>query len=154
MRRRYLQLDRDYAQLLDMQRVSYALNFPGQELQVQWFRTALMTAESNKRIWVYEQDGTIVAWLWLDRDEPGILHITHIQVREDCWGKGIGRNLMQEAKKIALHDGRIAITLNVTKTNVRATKLYAALGYATVTEQEDRRLMRLELAPTTIDSNG
>src|SRR5450756_2979369 len=101
MRRRYLQFNRDYAELLAMQRVSYALNFPGQELQEQWFRSALLAAEQDKRISVYEQDGSIIGWLWLDRDEPGILHITHIQVQEDSWGKGTGRKMMYDATIMA-----------------------------------------------------
>ncbi|MHB1356596.1 MAG: GNAT family N-acetyltransferase [Anaerolineae bacterium] len=154
MRRRYLQFDRDYAQLLDMQRVSYALNFPEQELQEQWFRSALLSAEQDKRVWVYEQDGSIIGWLWLDRDEPGILHITHVQVREDSWGQGFGRKMMQDATSIAIREGRGAITLNVTKTNERAATLYQDLGYAIIMEYGDRQLMRLELQTTTIDSNG
>jgi ribosomal protein S18 acetylase RimI-like enzyme len=154
MRRRYLQFSRDYAELLAMQQVSYALNFPGQELQEQWFRSALLAAARDKRVWVYEQDGLIIGWLWLDRDEPGILHITHIQVREDNWGKGIGRKIMVDAVSMAKREGRGAITLNVTKTNERATTLYHDLGYAATMELGDRQLMRLDLQPMAIDSNG
>lgn len=154
MRRRYLKFDRDYAELLAMQRVSYALNFPGQELQEQWFRSSLLAAECDKRVWIYEQDGSIIGWLWLDRDEPGILHITHIQVREERWGKGIGRKMMHDAAIMAKRAGLGAITLNVTKTNERATTLYRDLGYAITMEHGDRQLMRLELEPMALDSNG
>ena len=154
MRRRYLQFDRDYAQLLAMQRRSYLLNFPGQELQEQRFRSALLAAERDKSVWIYEQDGSIIGWLWLDRDEPGILHITHIQVREKSWGKGIGRKMMYDAASLAKRAGLGAITLNVTKTNERATTLYRDLGYAITMEHGDRQLMRLELEPMALDSNG
>jgi ribosomal protein S18 acetylase RimI-like enzyme len=151
MKRRYLNVDRDYAQLLAMQRMSYALNFPGQALQEQWFRSALLAAEHDKRIWIYEQDGAVIGWLWLDRDEPGILHITHIQVREDNWGQGIGRKMLTDAAGIAVREGLGAVTLNVTKTNERAANLYLELGYIVAMEYGDRQLMRLELTSPVTD---
>jgi ribosomal protein S18 acetylase RimI-like enzyme len=154
MRRRYLQFDSDYAELLAMQRLSYALNFPGQELQEQWFHSALLAAERNKRVWIYEQDHTIIGWLWLDWDEPGILHITHIQVLEDWWGKGTGRKMMSDAALMASRAGKSAITLNVTKTNERARSLYRDLGYTTIMENGDRQLLRLELEQPAPCSNG
>ena len=154
MRRRYLQFNHDYAQLLAMQRRSYLLNFPGQELQEQWFRSALQAAESDKRIWVYVQDGSIIGWLWLDRAELGVLHITHVQVQEDRWGQGIGRKIMHDAVIMAKRSGLGAITLNVTKTNDRAAKLYRDLGYVMLEDYGDRQLMRLGLEPMAPDSSG
>lgn len=154
MKRRYLQFSHDYVELLAMQRLSYTLNFPGQEFQEQWFRSALLSAEQDKRVWIYEQDGSIIGWLWLDRDEPSTLHITHVQVRNDCWGRGVGRMMMQDAASIAMSEGRGAITLNVTITNERAANLYRDLGYAVMMQHGDRQLMRLELEPIAIDSDG
>jgi ribosomal protein S18 acetylase RimI-like enzyme len=154
MRRRSMQFVRDYAELLAMQRVSYALNFPGQELQEPWLRSALMAAERDKRVWIYEQGRTIIGWLWLDWDEPGALHITHIQVLEGCWGQGTGRRMLADAAFMAKRAGRSAITLNVTKANARALALYRDLGYVVISEYDDRQLMCLDLNPPAPHQDG
>lgn len=144
--RRLMRFNDDYLHLLEMQLESYAINFPGQELEELWFHHALETAGRSGCVWVYEQSARIIGWLWLDKKSLGVLHISHIQVDRRYWGCGLGRQMMRDAIQLALDEGRTSITLNVTKSNVRAIALYSALGFQPDQDNGERQLMRLRLA--------
>ncbi|MHB9033427.1 MAG: GNAT family N-acetyltransferase [Anaerolineae bacterium] len=143
--RRTISISQDYAVLLAMQQESYKLNFPGEEMLEGWFRAALEAAILYDRVWVYEQDAEIVGWLWVDWDDPRALHINHVQVKSSCWGQGIGRMLIKEAAQLAQQHGKLELTLNVTKSNVRALTLYEHLGFVLEQDNGERQAMRLEL---------
>ncbi|MCE5259107.1 MAG: GNAT family N-acetyltransferase [Chloroflexi bacterium] len=154
LERRLISFREDYSQLLAMQLESYAINFPGQEMMESWFHTSLEAASIFKRVWIYLSGNEIVGWLWLDWDEPEVLHICHVQVKSTYWGNGIGRELVKDAMQIARDKGKTAITLNVTKSNERAMALYANLGFTVGQDNGDRQLMRYELAQEKIIKGG
>jgi len=79
-------------------------------------------------------------------------HIRHLQVAEPYWGRGYGRYLVQEAFRMAREKGRTEITLNVTKSNERAMRLYAGCGFVTKQDLGDRLHMRRDL--TVDDDRG
>ncbi|MGI6367352.1 MAG: GNAT family N-acetyltransferase [Anaerolineae bacterium] len=141
MYRRGLELESDYPALLEMERQSWRINFPGEYFVERAFRRELEFA-SEHDIHIYEEDGDIVAWLWLDlyagRDRA---HIRHLQVAEPYWGQGIGRFLVNQALLMAAEAHREQLTLNVTKSNLRAMRLYSRSGFVVLRDMGERQHM-------------
>ena len=147
MERRAADYRRDAERLLALQHVSWTINFPGRAFRESSFRVSLRAGIDHGDVFVYEDEGQVVAWLWLDRYEAGTVHIRHLQVVEERWGEGIGRRLVEDAIAIAREEGRRAVTLNVTKSNRRAMNLYAGMGFRMVADEGERQRMKLDLAP-------
>lgn len=145
MRRRPFSLTRDYAAVLALHRMSWPINFPGSPFSEPAFRGALAKGQQRGGIYVYEESGEVLAWLWLDYNVMREVHVRQIQVGEAHWGRGIGRRIMRDAMAMATQHGCTAITLSVTKSNARAMALYASLGFAVTRDDGDRQRMRLEL---------
>jgi ribosomal protein S18 acetylase RimI-like enzyme len=148
MERRVVDLRVDYPALAAMQRVSWEINFPGEPFVESAFRHALERSEPSGDVLVYEQSGEIVGWLWLDwRVGRERAHIRHLQVAQPYWGRGYGRYLVQDAFQLARQKGRREITLNVTKSNQRAMRLYAGNGFVARQDMGDRLHMWCALEP-------
>lgn len=147
MERRVVDLRRDYPALLAMQRHSWVINFPGEPFVESAFRHALERSAPGRNVFVYEQDGDLVGWLWLDwRVGRERAHIRHLQIAEPYWGQGHGRHLVEDALAMARARQRREITLNVTKSNTRAMQLYANCGFVVKRDMGDRLYMGRELA--------
>ena len=144
MERRALDLDRDYDRLLEMHRLSWEVNFPGRAFSELEFISSLRTAPKDS-VFVYELDSELVGWLWLEARYPGECHVRHIQVTQDHWGQGLGRQIMEDAIRVCQAKGVDAITLNVTKSNKRAVNLYTHLGFVVTKDRGERQGMRLAL---------
>lgn len=56
-------------------------------------------------------------------------HIHHARVAENLRGKGVGKQLMQQAETEARKRGFIEMTLGVEETNENAIRFYEWLGY-------------------------
>ena len=146
MLRRRVEWYRDYGELLAMQRVSWKINFGDDSFSEDAFGASLRSAVRRNGVWVYEEDGDLVGWLWLDVHSPYIgVHIRHIQVRKAHWGRGIGRRIMEDAIAICVKRGHHKLTLNVTKSNLRAMRLYASLGFAIDEDRGARQSMKLDI---------
>ncbi len=52
-----------------------------------------------------------------------------LSVRRDCWGRGLGRALMEQAESFVRRRGCRYIGLGVTASNERAVAFYKRLGY-------------------------
>ncbi len=153
MRRRPLDPDRDYPAMADAQRESWEINFPGEVFVESIFRSSVLAAARRGEVFVYEEDGETVGWLWLDLARPRAgVHIRHVQVVRELWGKGYGRRLLEDAMAIAKARGARALTLNVTKSNTRAMDLYESLGFEIEEDNGPRQFMRLELDADEEDS--
>jgi len=147
MERRLVDLKRDYSTLAAMQRTSWEVNFPGEPYLEGAFRYALERSAPSGAVFVYVQDEELVAWLWLDwRVGRERAHIRHLQVAESCWGRGYGRQLVGDACALALEKGKREITLNVTKSNERAMRLYTGNGFVTKHDMGDRLHMGRKLS--------
>ncbi len=146
MERRAAEYRRDAERLLAMQRLSWEINFAGRGFRESSFRMSLRAGIDHGDVFIYEDAGEAVGWLWLDRYEAGIIHIRHIQVASEHWGEGIGRRIMEDAIATAVNEGRHAVTLNVTKSNRRAVSLYEHLGFRVVSDDGERQRMKLDLA--------
>lgn len=147
MERRILDTERDYEALLDMQRLSWGMNFPTLEFNEKAFHRSLRSAAHREEVYVYEIEDELVGWLWLDLRTPAAGgHVRHIQVKKSHWGQGIGRTIMEDAIALCRKRGCPHVTLNVTKSNVRAASLYKSLGFETVNDRGERMRMKLELA--------
>jgi ribosomal protein S18 acetylase RimI-like enzyme len=146
MERRRLDFERDYETLLGMQRLSWEINFPKLDFNRKSFRRSLRGAARREEVYVYEIDGELVGWLWLDLRTPSLGgHVRHIQVKESHWGRGIGRAIMEDAISLCVERGCPHVTLNVTKSNTRALSLYRDLGFETVNDRGERMRMKREL---------
>lgn len=145
MQRRLVDVARNYDELLEMHRLSWDINFPGRQFYDAFFKGSLISGAEHGEIYVYEEDGEIVGWLWLDLRNPTTGHVRHIQVAQSHWGQGIGRQIMEDAIRMCIEEGREALTLTVTKANVRAMALYASLGFEVAEDQGERQFMRLDL---------
>jgi len=149
MERRTADYRRDAERLLAMQRVSWGINFPGRAFHESSFCLSLRAGIEHGDVYVYEDAGAVVGWLWLDRYEAHVVHIRHIQVTQERWGERIARKIMEDAIAIAAAEGRWAVTLNVTKSNTRAMNLYAHLGFRVIADEGDRQRMQLDLPRPT-----
>ena len=149
MKRRAVDVQRDYDRLLYMQRLNWQINFPGQVFFEPQFRFQLASGAKRGEIFIYEQECALVGWLWLDLSRPGMGNIRHIQVEQAHWGKGIGRRIMEDA--IGLYIGRKCrrVTLSVTKSNHRAMTLYEHLGFVVAEDLGERQRMALDLRELT-----
>jgi len=146
LQRRWVELPADYDTLLGWERESWPINFPDEGFSETAFRSTLESGLRRHRLYLYELEGERVGWLWLDlNSSPHAAHVRHIQVASAHWGRGIGATLLRDAMTIAIASRRAVLTLNVTKTNWRAMRLYEALGFEV--EQDDgrrqRRVLRL-----------
>ena len=63
-----------------------------------------------------------------------------VSVREDWWGKGVGRSLMARGERFAAELGLDYVGLGVTFANKRAVKFYEELGYQVERVQMVKRL--------------
>ncbi|MBN1400912.1 MAG: GNAT family N-acetyltransferase [Anaerolineae bacterium] len=146
MDRRLVDVDRDYEQLLAMQRRSWEINFPGELFYEAAFMGSLRSSARRGQVYVYEMEGSLVGWLWLDLSPShDHAHIRHIQVEEAYWGQGIGKAIVEDAIAICAQRRREEITLNVTKANERAMALYAGLGFVLDEDDGARQRMRLTI---------
>ena len=88
MKRREVELERDYDRLLEMQRLSWAINFPDYGFNADAFRVSLRSGVRRHEVYVYEEDDEMVGWLWLDTTSSSTSgHIKHIQVEQAHWGR-------------------------------------------------------------------
>jgi ribosomal protein S18 acetylase RimI-like enzyme len=145
MKRRAIDLGRDYGKLLAMYRRSWEINFAGSQFREPAFKSWIGSGALQDEIYVYELDGELVGWLWLDVTLRRSAHIVHIQVEEDCWGQGLGRAIMEDAIALAVGAGRDVLTLAVTKSNARAMTLYRDLGFVVTEDDIERQRMKLDL---------
>lgn len=147
LQRRWAELPDDYATLLAWERESWPINFPGEGFSEAEFRQTLEAGLRHHRMYVYELDGELVGWLWLDlNSSPHGAHVRHVQVATSHWGWGIGAALVRDAITIAQGARRAVLTLNVTKSNLRAMRLYEAMGFEVERDNGDRQRMGLRLS--------
>jgi ribosomal protein S18 acetylase RimI-like enzyme len=69
----------------------------------------------------------------------GAMHyISHIGVRRDVWGKGVGERLMRHLLEQGRVEGRKLAVLDVSAENPRAQALYERLGFVVTGEKRSR----------------
>jgi L-amino acid N-acyltransferase len=82
-----------------------------------------------------DDGGEVVGWAAYGdfRDSvrwPGYRHtVEHsIHVREDCWGRGVGRALMRELVERARRDGKHVMVAGIDGSNTRSIRFHERLG--------------------------
>ena len=78
--------------------------------------------------------GTILAVQGLDQDGagppiPGLLHLSLLSVAPDRWGRHVGRHLVEAVLRRAASDGFREAQLWTHADNLRANRLYKAMGF-------------------------
>jgi L-amino acid N-acyltransferase len=110
--------------------------------------TEALHAVSERAEWLAEQnaagrpalvavdEGEVVGWAAYGdfRDSvrwPGYRHtVEHsIHVREDCWGRGVGRALMRELVERARRDGKHVMVAGIDGSNTRSIRFHERLGF-------------------------
>ncbi|NLD43943.1 MAG: GNAT family N-acetyltransferase [Chloroflexi bacterium] len=145
MNRRPAQYEQDAETLLEMHRQSWRINFPGRRFDSWVFTASLKVSAGRGEVYVYEENGEIVAWLWLSFPTRATAHVRHVQVAEGHWGRGLGRQVMHDAISLARARGCHTLTLAVTKSNARAMALYRSLTFVIDHDEGERQRMRLDL---------
>jgi len=144
MEKRPFDYARDIECVVAMQQRSFEINFPGEVFYEPAFRDSLKRLGKDEIVWVYEDEGRVVGWIWLDLGQGRRrIHVRHLQVIEERWGQGIGRRILEEAIALCRELERAEITLNVTKSNARAMALYRSLGFQKVSDWGERQFMIL-----------
>lgn len=82
----------------------------------------------NALYFVAEEEGQIVGYagMWIAVDEG---EITNVSVHPDCWGKKIGKSLMEAMETAGREAGVTSYFLEVRQSNMRAQNLYQACGF-------------------------
>ncbi|MEU7426449.1 GNAT family N-acetyltransferase [Streptomyces sp. NPDC040750] len=80
---------------------------------------------------VLEHEGTRVGTLWVALEDAGA-YVFDVESDAAHRGRGHGRTLMLLAERQAIEAGRTVLGLNVFTGNAPAERLYASLGYETV----------------------
>ena len=155
MKRRRLDLARDYERVLAIHRLSWAINFPNEQFNEDVFGSWLCSGARRDRVYVYEIENELVGWLWLDLSAPRrSCHIRHIQVEQAYWGRGFGRRIMEDAIAMCVEQGCRKVTLNVTKHNKPAMALYIHLGFMVVEDCGERQRMKLDISKRSRPRSG
>jgi ribosomal-protein-alanine N-acetyltransferase len=86
---------------------------------------------------------------WVVADE---IHVLNVAIHPEWRGQGLGRRLMRHAIRVARQRGARLVTLEVRRSNQKATRLYSSLGFDAVglrpryyENQEDAIVMVLRL---------
>ncbi len=143
---------------VDTWRVAYAQIVPegylarlsARDREKSW-ASALSQSNAGTRVAV-TPDGLVVGWTSFgpsrDNDGQGIGELYAIYLDHTYWGRGIGRNLMDDAVSRLHNDGFLSITLWVLKDNARTRSFYEKAGFShdgasKVIEIEGERLAEL-----------
>lgn len=109
----------------------------------------------NYRLWALEQGETLAGYAVVSYqyDEA---HLLNICVSPSCQRRGLGRSLLRHAISTSVHDGMVAMILEVRASNERAARLYLGEGFQEIgrrpgyypdgSGREDARVMSLSLA--------
>ena len=124
---------------VDMWREAYAGIVPASHLDN-------LSVEKRRRKWedtlarspattsvVTDETGRVVGWVSFgpnrDEDGTGRGEVYGIYLQSACWGRGLGRALMQAAETALASQGFSTFTLWVFELNRRARKFYERAGY-------------------------
>ncbi|MBI2251558.1 MAG: GNAT family N-acetyltransferase [Armatimonadetes bacterium] len=90
-------------------------------------KTALYIAENEKGEFL----GHILIFITPFESAMGELqgYIFDLAVKQEYWGKGIGKLLIRQAEEFTKEKGLNYLTLGVSSSNQRAIKLYESLGF-------------------------
>lgn len=83
--------------------------------------------KKDKRVLIASENNEVLGVLELTI-QSGVMHVEGLIIKHNCYGKGIGKSLMQKAEEIAANNNLHKIYLETGK-NWKATKFYDSLGY-------------------------
>ncbi len=136
----------DLEALVELDGESWPINFPDEPFSAEASRYTIERGLRREPVYVYELDGVLVGWLWLEfKGAWGAAHVRHLQVVSAQWGRGYGAAILRDAIAMVQDAGGKALTLNVTKSNTRAMRLYHKLGFELDQDNGARQRMRLRL---------
>lgn len=85
--------------------------------------------DPTRRYYMAELDGAMAGYVFF-LDWNTSIPALGIAVREDLWGRGLGRMLMEYAQKLAFDEGKGGIQLTTHVANLRAQTLYESVGFS------------------------
>lgn len=117
-----------YTAILGEQQVEYMLK------TIQSESTIKNDLENDKIYWLVEIDGQDTGYVSYELHENE-LFLSKLYLSEAARGKGVGRFLFEELKKIAFAQKKESIGLTVNKYNASTIAVYEKLGFEMVREQ-------------------
>ena len=97
---------------------------------------------SRQTYFIYTMDKEIIGGVTIDNNQSpeylemdwqdktdSFLCVHRLAIREDAWGKGIGRELMDFAEDLVLSERLLSIRLDTYSGNPQAMEFYKRLGY-------------------------
>jgi len=112
---------------------------PGEEMADRyWESIRARCAEANGRVFVAEQDGTVVGFVavlaaqrFTELDDPPGTYafVTDVVIQASHRGRGIGRQLLQHAEAFARGAGATELRIGVLAENTVARRLYRSAGF-------------------------
>jgi ribosomal protein S18 acetylase RimI-like enzyme len=112
---------------------------PGEEMADRyWESIQARCAEANGRVFVAEQDGSVVGFVavlagerFTELDDPPGTYalVTDLVIQSSHRGRGIGRQLIQHAEAFARGAGATELRIGVLAENTVARQLYRSAGF-------------------------
>jgi ribosomal protein S18 acetylase RimI-like enzyme len=130
--------DRDA--VLEFQRDTYELNFPGfrvgRQFLEEYARTMREGVRRGEGLFVLEQDGQVCGFLWLclmgTMVDPCVGYIKNLYVAPAYRGRGYGRLLVEKADQWFQALGVRRAQLTASACNPTAIHLYESMGYRAI----------------------
>ena len=138
----------DREAVLEFQRDTYELNFPGfvatDEFLAAYERDLRQAQRSrHQAVWVVEQEGRLCGFLWLSliatMTDPCVGFINNLYVAPEERGKGLGRLLVRQADEWFRQQGVGKAQLTASAHNEAAIRLYESVGYRTIRVRMEKR---------------
>lgn len=117
-----------YTAILGEQQVQYMLD------TIQSQSAIKQDLEKGKMYWLVQIDGQNVGYVSYEFLK-GQLFLSKFYLNQSARGKGVGRFLFEELKKIAIEQHKESIGLTVNKYNAPTIAVYQKLGFEKVREQ-------------------
>jgi ribosomal protein S18 acetylase RimI-like enzyme len=101
-----------------------------------FWRRVLKTTSESRRPWLADVDGQVAGFVSAGESHDDDAATTTgevyaIYVTAECWGRGVGRNLLAHAERDLREHGYDAATLWVLVANERARTFYESAGWLT-----------------------
>ncbi|MFQ6098028.1 MAG: GNAT family N-acetyltransferase [Armatimonadota bacterium] len=137
----------DREAVLEFQRETYELNFPGFKVGPSFLREyAAAIREGQRRgegLFVLEKDGRVCGFLWVclmsTMVSPCVGYIKNLYVDPEHRGRGYGRLLVQKADEWFKAQGVASAQLTASTCNPAAMRLYEKMGYRPIRVEMEKR---------------
>lgn len=95
---------------------------------------AYVLRNAKKYVGLTSPDGVVMACAQCKQVQWYQSEVCHVSVHPDYEGRGLGKQVVQEAERVALLQGSILLQATIRTDNERSLGLFAAMGFQRVSE--------------------